>query len=886
MRLLNRFRLRLRSLMRRRAVELDLADEFDFHLHQQIQENLERGMPPLEARRAALRTMGGIAQLQEECRDMRRVNYIESILNDLRHAIRGFGKQPAFAVLAILTLALGMGASAALFSLVNAIRFRPLPLADPERLAMLWEDNGHERGHQMTPAPANFVDWRSQNHTFEDIAAGSWLTFNLTGSGEPQRMSGLRVTSNFFRVLGVKPAMGRTLEPADDELQSGHVAVVSYGLWQRQFGSDPGLVGRSINLNGQLYLVVGIAPAGFQFPSSAADIWVAPGFTALELAQRGAHFLFVPGRLKAGVSMKQAQADLSAISKRLALEYPQSNERLGSTLQPMRAYYSGEIDLALNVLLAAVAALVLIVCSNLAHLFLARGAARQRELGMRAALGASRSRVVRQLFTECAVLALVAALLGAILSTGAFGFLTRLIPDSFPTGTRPRFDLAVFGFTAGLALLATLLFGLAPAVQVSRPDLNEVLKLGSGRGSARHAFGRPQGAIVAAEVGLTVLLLIGAALLMESYLRIRSVDLGFRTGNVLTLETFVPPGKYADGARRAQFYQDVVDRTERLPGVISAAYVNFAPLTFDGGSSGFFIDGRPRPRPGEVPAGFNRVATPDYLRTLGIPLLRGRFFDERDKSESPRVVVINEAAAREYWPGGDALGAHIRFGDGGPKQAPYTVVGIIGDIRIVNLSVAPRPEMYFPATQNGPGGSFFWPHTLVVRTAGNPLPLVAGIRSLIAAIDPDQPVANVRTMSDVMDSQMSGRQTQVVIVATFAGSALLLASIGLYGVLSYLVARRRGEIGIRMALGARRGEIVRSVIAQGLRWTTVGLLLGLTSAFALTRILSALLFDVSPSDPRIFGGVAGVTLGVVVAASLVPAFRAATVDPVIALRQD
>jgi predicted permease len=886
MRPLHRFWLRLRSLFHRDQVERELADEFTFHLDHQIQENIDRGMSPHEARAAALRTIGGIAQLQEECRDMRRVNHIETVIADMRYAIRGFRKQPGFTILAILTLALGVGASTALFSLVNAVRLRPLPVADSERLAMLWEDDIAGRRGTDTPAPANFADWRAQNQTFEDIAAAGWLAFNLTGEGEPERLNGLRVTANYFTVLGVKPAIGRLIEPHDDNLQSGHVAVISYRLWQRRFGGNPNLINRSISLNGQPYLVVGVGPAGFQFPSNGADVWVAPGFTQQDLAQRSGHFLYVTGRLKAGVSLKQARADLATIARRLDVQFPQTNKNIGVAVVPLREYYTGDINLALNVLLAAVGALLLIVCANLAHLFLARGAARRREIAMRAALGAGRARVIRQLLTECGVLAFAAAGLGAALSTYAFSFLARLIPDSFPTGTTLHFDLTVFGFTAGVALLTALLFGIAPAFQASRVGLNEVLKLGSGRGSARGAFGRMQGVVVVTEVGLTVLLLIAAGLLVESYVRIRNVNAGFRTENVLTLETALPPGKYGDLARRAQFYRDAIEQTTQLPGVISAAYVNFPPLTFNGGSSSFYIQGRPRPRPDEKPVGFNRVATAGYLRTIGVPMLRGRFFDERDTSEEPQVMAINQAAAKAYWPGEDALGARVQFGNGGPNQLAYTIVGITGDVRQISLDVAPRPELYFPATQGGPGGSFFWPHTLVVRTAGNPLPLVAGIRRVIAAIDPDQPVANVRSMNDVLDAGVSGRQTQTAIVSTLAISALLLASVGLYGVLSYAVAQRRAEIGIRMALGAQRGEVIRGVISQALRWTALGILCGLAGAFALTRMLSALLFSISPSDPRTFTGVTLLTLGVAFVASFIPARRAATVDPVIALRQD
>lgn len=476
---LRRIFLRLRSLFGRNRVERELANEFAFHLDRQIEENLARGMSASEARAAALRELGGIAQLQEECRDMRRVNLVETVLADVRYAVRGFRRQPGFAILATLTLALGIGASAALFSLVNTVLIRRLPFADPGRLAMIWESDTTGRTPLDTPAPANFADWKARNRTFADMAAGGWVTFNFTGWGEPEQIHGQRVTANFFSLLGVKPAIGRLLAPSDDNLQSGHVAVIGYGWWERRFRKDPRVVGQTVTLNGDPYLIVGVAPAGFQFPASGAQIWVAPGFTQRDFRQRNNHFLFAFGRLKKGVLLEQARADMTAIARRLEMEFSQSNTNIGAAVIPLREYYAGDLKLALTLLLAAVGVLVLIVCANLAHLFLARGAARRREIGMRAALGAGRGRLVRQLLTECVALSLVAAALGAALSTGAFGFLARLIPDSFPAGTELHFDATVFGFTAAIAFLTAVLFGIAPAIQASCIDLNELLKLGS-----------------------------------------------------------------------------------------------------------------------------------------------------------------------------------------------------------------------------------------------------------------------------------------------------------------------------------------------------------------------------------------------------------------------
>jgi putative ABC transport system permease protein len=877
---------RLRWLFGRKRAERELAAEFAFHLDCQIDENIARGMPPVEARAAALRRVGGIAQLEEECRDVRRLTYIEDLLADIRYAIRGFRKSPGFASIAILTLALGIGAATALFSLASAVLLRALPVADSDRLAVIWEADPSHGFEENTPAPANFVDWKTQTRTFEDIAAAAWQSYNLTGNGEAERLTGLRVTANFLTVLGVKPSAGRFFLRTDDAPESPPTTVISYGLWRRRFGGDPNLIGRTISLNGQKHTVVGVAPAGFQFPSRGADLWVTPGFMPRDMAQRGSHYLFVVGRLKAEVSLTQARTDMTVIARRLELQYPQTNKNVGTAIVPLREYYAGNVRLAVNVLLGAVGAILLIACSNLAHLALARGTVRRREIALRAALGAGRARVVRQLLTESIVLASAAAALGAGLSTAAFRFLARLIPASFPEGTTLRLDLPALAFTACIAVLTAMFFGVGPALQAIRLNPNELLKQGAGRGSAGAAPGGFRGTLVVAEMTLTMILLVAAGLLLTSYERIRNVNVGFRAEHVLTLETPLPAAKYGDLRQRAEFYRQVVERAAQIPGVVSAAYVNFPPFTLKGGISSFVIEGRPAPAPGQSPEGANRVATPDYLRTMGIPLLRGRNYDERDGPETPPVIVVNQTLAQTWWPDEDPLGRRIQFGGGGPNQPFYSIIGIAGDVKQMGLDVPARAEIYFPTAQPSPGGSFFWPGTLVVRTTGDPLALAPSLRRMVGAVDSDQPVADIRTMNEIIDKELSSRQTPTIILSAFAFFALLLAFLGVFSVLSYTVTRRTAEIGVRMALGAQPGDIVGGIVWQGFKCAAISTICGLAGAFALTRVLSTLLFNVSPRDPGVLAGVILLLLAVAMLASFIPARRAVAVDPVIALRYE
>jgi putative ABC transport system permease protein len=673
--------------------------------------------------------------------------------------------------------------------------------------------------------------------------------------------------------------------PTDDNPGGGHVAVISHALWQRAFSGDPNLIGRPITLNEQSYTVIGVAPPQFQFPAKGANVWVAPGFTARDLTMRGAHYLFVIGRLKPGVSLGQARADMTTIAQRLETDYPDHNKGIGVTLVPLREHYVEDLSLSLQLLFAAVATLLLIACANLANLFLVRQAMRQREVAMRATLGATQGRIVRETLTECIVFAAVAALFGTALSYAAFGFLAQLIPGTFPEGTALQFDWRVLCFTVGTAILTAILFGAAPALQASRLDLTGTLKRTGDRTATRASFGHIRNAAVIAQVGLTILLLVTAGLLLTSYIHIRGANTGFRPENVLTLETVLSPTKYVNPARRAEFYRGVIARVTEHPQVVSAGYVNWPPLTLKGGTNGFVIDGRPSPRPGEQPDANNRTATADYLRTIGVPLLRGRLYDDRAGADEPRVVVINQTMANSYWRGEDALGARIRFGGGGPKQPPYTVIGIVGDVKQMGLDAPPRAEMYFPVMQ-APGGAFFWPRTLVVRAVGDPYNLVRDIRRAVAEIDQHQSVDNVRTMNEILDEETSDREMQATLLTVFATCALVLAIVGLYGVLSYTVAQRTREIGVRVALGAKRADVMAAIFRPAMRLTLLGMILGLVSASLTTRYVEGMLFGLTPLDPRTFLGVSMLFLIVAAVASYIPARRASRVDPLVALRYE
>jgi putative ABC transport system permease protein len=818
----------------------------------------------------------------------RRLPSLESFAQDVCYAARTLRGSLAFTLVAVLILALGIGANTAIFSLVSAVLLRPLPFEAAERLVVLWEDVSARGGPAAAnPTPASFVDWKARAESFEDMAAMNTVTYNLTGQGEPARLAGIRGTANLFSVLGMQPLLGRTLVPEDDGADAAPVVVINETLWRRRFGADPNFVGEEIVLNGLSHTVVGVVPSDFKFPDANVALWVPASYAPEELAVRNNFYMYVIARLNSATSLSQAQAEMTTIANVLAQEYPDSNAGRGVTVATLHEQIARDTRPMLLILLGAVGLVLLITCANVANLLLARGAGRQRELALRQALGADQKRVLRQLLTESLVLAAAGVVIGIVLSTLSFGYLARLVPGTFPADAVPGLDARVLSFTAGISLLTVLLFGAGPALAAARVGINDVLKQGGGRGILARG-GRMRNSLVVAEIALTVVLLAAAGLLLRSYAAVSTVDPGFRPQNLLIAETVLSPSQYAEIANRSAFYDRVLERVNALPGVSSAGYVNYPPLVFKGLRQYVTIEGQSALRPEDSARNItsNRVISADYLATLGVPLIRGRHLDERDAADAPLAVVINEAMARLHWSDRDPIGARIKLGPDDSQSPWVTIVGVVGTVRQMGLDVPAEPEMYLPFTQVPANSPFFWPSHLVVRTESDPMVLSAAVRDVVWDVDTNQPVSSIRSMSQIFDEELASRNTQLTLVGGFAVLALLLASAGLYGVLSYTVAQRAPEIGVRMALGAQRGNVLRSVLRSALLLAVFGVLLGLAASFGLSRVLASFLFGVSPTDPATFVAVPVLLVLVAILASYIPARRAASVDPISALRID
>jgi putative ABC transport system permease protein len=824
---------RLIGLFRKQKREAEMSAEIQGHIEGLTERNLAAGMSPYEARNAALRQFGGVEQIKEVAREQRVWMWPEQLRQDVCYGLRMLAKNPGFTIVAVVALALGIGANSAIFSVINTVLLRPLPYKDPDRLVMVWEDATHQGFPHNTPAIANYIDWRDQNHVFEQMAAMAPQSFNLTGVGEPERIDGERVSASLFHLLGVEPQLGRAFLREEDKSGGKRVVIMSHGLWQRRFGGDQNIIGRPVTLNSETYTVVGVMPPTFQFPSREVQLWVPIAFTAQEAADRASHFIDVVARMKRGITLQQAQAEMSTIAARLQQQYPEFNSRIGAVVVPLHEHIVGNIRPALLVLLGAVGFLLLIACANVANLLLARAAARQKEIALRVALGAGRSRLTRQFLTESVLLAGLGGAAGLLLAVAGINLLKGFIPEIVSQAQAITIDAKVLLFTVLVSLITGLIFGSAPAAQLSHANLNETLKEG-GRESVSGTRGnRIRGLLVIGEIAVSFILLIGAGLLINSFVRLRNIDPGFRTDHLLTMKIELPEVKYADRARRSTFYRELIRRVEALPGVKSAAVATNLPLTYNGDSILIGIEGRPDPPPDQRPDVVTRVISPHYFATMGIQLLQGREFTERDKADSPGVVVISERTARHFWPGESPIGKRLKPGSSGNRRPWLEIVGVVKDVRQMELTAEPKLQMYLPYDQ----ADFFLPNALVVLTNVNPLSLAATVRQTVWDIDKDQPVSNISSMEQVVGDSVARQRFSMLLLGVFATLALVLAAVGIYGVMSYSVAQRTHEIGIRMALGAQRTDVLKLTVSQGLRLVLIGVTVGLVAAVVVTRAM-------------------------------------------------
>ncbi len=823
---------------------------------------------------------------------------METLLQDLRFAGRTLLKRPAFTLIAILTLALGIGANTAIFSVVDSVLLAPLPFRDPERLAMIWASNPELARQVGLPdklpvSPATFYDWKAAR-SFEKMAIVSSDRLSLTGDGDPEQIAAATVSGEFFQVLGTPALLGRTLLPEDDDKEKRTTILLSHEFWQRHFGGDRHVIGRVLHVDGLPLTVVGVMPAGFAFPrggemprgfgfAAQPDVWAPLAFTPERRHSRQNRGYLALGLLKPGVSIPRAQAEMNEISRRLEKAYPDSDAGWHSRVGPLRRELVGDIRPALLILLAAVGVVLLIACVNVASLLLAQAAARQKEIAVRTALGAGRGRMVRQLLTESALLALSGGAAGLLLALWGMRAFTLWIPDDVPVSRHLTLDPRVLLFTVGVTLLTGLLAGLAPAFQMTRPDLAESLRDGMRAGSGTSRGNRTRGVLVIVETALAVVLVVCAGLLIRSFARVAQVDPGFRSEGVLTLQVPISLLKYPDSAKRWAFLSQVLERLRALPGVTVAGTVSKLPLSGEEEIDWLIVEGRPRPaKPSETPLADLRQASPGYFEAMGIRLLRGRTFNGNDRAGVAGVAVVNQTLARTYWPDADPIGKRIRFGDLDDKKPEWlTVVGVVDDVRNSSLEGTPRPQAYLATAQKA-----FSDQSVVLRTKGDPKDLTAAARAAIWSVDRDQPVAEVRTMTKVVSQSVAGRRFNMVLLGLFAGLALVLAAVGIYGITAYSVAQRTREMGLRMALGARRGVVLSLVLREAGSLALAGLAAGLALAFAATRVMASLLFGVGTADPVTFASVAATLALVSFFAAWVPGRRATQVDPMVALRTD
>ena len=882
MRLWSRVRSWVRATLGRSRMESEMDAELRFHIEAFAEDLVRNGVPRQEAMRRARIEFGGIERAKEECRDARGTNFVESLIQDLRYGLRMLRRFPGFTLVAAFSVALGIGANTAVFSVVSTVLLSPLPYADADRLVLVKYRTIQPRSGPFELTPASYLELRRANKSFEGIADFTASDFNSSGGvDQPERLSGQMVSPSFFSVLKVSPLIGRGFTDDDEKDGAPRVAILSYGLWQRHYGGQANVIGETLTLDDEHYEVVGVAPRGFDFPRKGTDIWVPKIFAASEVHDRNSYYLNVIARLKTGVSLDHAQSELNVFAHNWAESYPE-NRSLALTLMPLRDTVVQGFQQALVVLQAAVAFVLLIACVNVANLLLARSAVREKEIASRAALGASARRLIRQLLTESVILALVGGTLGLLLATLGIRILKLMNPGTIPRLDEVTIDSPVLAFTFGISCLAGFAFGLAPALGLARLDVQRTLKEGGpGSGAAQ----RLRGVLVVAEIALSLVLMVGAGLLIRSFLRLQNVSLGFTPEHLLTLQMRLPKDEAQDSTRVANLFREVIERVQAVHGVQVVGVATALPVMELGIRSSLTIEGRTEPSPGQPPRlANNRVVSPGYFRALGIPLIEGRLPSTQDSTQVLPVAVINRAMAKRYWSDENPVGKRFRLQASGTPPPWLTVVGVVGDIHQGGLDTAPVPEFYTPFTQDYP--PFAVPLVLFVRTDGNPWRLISEVREQIGAVEKNLPVFAIQTMEDVLAQWLAPRRFNLLLMSVFAGVALALAAVGIYGVVSYSVSQRTRELGVRVALGAQPRDLLALVIRQGLVLAVTGVVMGLVVSFGLTRWLATLLFGISATDPITLASVASLFMLVALFACYLPARRAMKVDPMVALRYE
>jgi predicted permease len=885
---MRRFLAKLANLFRGRSAEHELGREVASHLGMLQEEFERRGLSPEDAKHAAGRAYGGVEQAKELHREARSFPWIEHIVKDARYGARNLFRTPAFTAIAVITLALGIGANTALFSVVNAVLLRPLAYNDADRIVTLL-NNG-----TGPVATANYIDWRDQSHSFEAMGGADWWSPNITNNDSPEHLFALKVTQNLLPMLGVKPLLGRLFIRGEDQEGADHEVILSHGLWQRRFNRDPTIVGKPIILNGEAYIVVGVMPLGFRFApfwATHAELW-APDAFGDTIHDRGNNHMRVFARLKPGVTLTHARAEMATIAARLEKQYPDTNRRVRVT--PLKENVVGKVETPLLMLLGAVGFVLLIACANVAHMLLARTADRQKEIAVRTVLGAGQARLLAQFLTENLLLATIGAAAGLLLALAGMRALIALSPASIPRVELVAIDARVVLFLVCITVVTAVAFGLTPAMHAAAGNLSDALKEGGRGDSEGKVRTRLRSFLVASEFALAFILLIGAGLMIRTFFVLQSVDPGFNPHNVVSMVVSVAGTKEADANRRAIFYRELLQKIGTLPGVNSFGAINHLPLAGDLWDRGFQIEGRPKPRAGEWPVAVYRIVMPGYFETMRLPFKRGRDVTFRDDLRTPGVVVINERAAHRYWPGDDPIGKRITISDDPNGQPWFTVIGVVADAKQGDWASEPWPEIYLAALQNGAFlgdsrdsiASHMAYITLVARSEGNLANLISSVKQTVWSFDRNLPISEVSTMERVVADANAQPRFEMLLLGVFGAVALVLAAVGIYGVMNYSVSRRTREFGIRISLGASRADVLRIVVKQGMLQVLAGTAAGITGALLLSELMAKMLYGVHPTDPVTFGGVAIVLGLAALLATFIPALKAAHIEPIKALRSE